>query len=282
MAAAHQAWFFAATGRTEMAHAVAFDAMSLARKIPPNEKTREPATGRDVADEGIKLRAQIQRLLDSLGGSGGRRLKDSWYWARRPFFVQAAAVVLSIGSLLYWVNNASTLAYEPPRGPKPYQVEPQSATDSREPAFPVSPPISSSSWVRPARAPNEEPWPTVASYLSGLPRANFGGLSSVTIDNSRNESDVFVKLVSLDGPAAHPVRFFFIPAHSRFTVEKVTAGTYDVRYRDLSQGSLARSEEFSVKETETLDGTRYSNITMTLYKIRNGNMRTFNLAEDEF
>lgn len=65
-------------------------------------------------------------------------------------------------------------------------------------------------------------------------------------------------------------------------MEKVTAGTYDVRYRDLSQGSLARSEEFSVKETETLDGTRYSNITMTLYKIRNGNMRTFNLAEDEF
>src|SRR6516225_2517317 len=127
MAAAHQAWFFAATGRTEMAHAVAFDAMSLARKIPPIEKTREPATGRDVADEGIKLRAQIQRLLDSLGGSGGKRLKDSWYW----------------------VNNASTLAHEPPRGPKPYQVEPQSsATDSREPAFPVSPPISSSSsWV---------------------------------------------------------------------------------------------------------------------------------------
>ena len=122
----------------------------------------------------------------------------------------------------------------------------------------------------------------MASYLSGLTRANCGGLSSVTIDNSRNESDVFVKLVSLDGPAAHPVCFFFIPAHSRFTVEKVTAGTYDVRYRDLSQGSLARSEEFSVKEPETLDGTRYNNITMTLYKIRNGNMRTFNLAEDEF
>ena len=122
----------------------------------------------------------------------------------------------------------------------------------------------------------------MASYLSGLTRANFGGLSSVTIDNSKNESDVFVKLVSLDGPGARPVRFFFIPARGRFTMEKVTAGTYDVRYRDLSQGSLARSEEFSVKETETLDGTRYSNITMTLYKIRNGNMRTFNLAEDEF
>ena len=84
------------------------------------------------------------------------------------------------------------------------------------------------------------------------------------------------------GRRARPVRFFFIPARGRFTMEKVTAGTYDVRYRDLGQGSLARSEEFSVKEPETLDGTRYSNITMTLYKIRNGNMRTFNLAEDEF
>jgi hypothetical protein len=280
--AAHQAWFFAATGRTEMAHAVAFDAMSLARKIPPDATTRKPATGRDMADEGIKLRAQIQRLLDSLGTSGGKRLKSNWYWARRPFFVQAAMAVLSAGSVWYWVNNAS-LAYEPPRGPKPYQVEPQSATASREPAFPVSPPISSSSsWVRPATAPNGEPWPTVASYLRGLPRTNFGGLSSVTIDNSGNDSDVFVKLVSLDGPAARPVRFFFIPAHGRFTTEQVTAGTYDVRYRDLSQGSLARSEQFSVEETRTLDGTQYSNITMTLYKIRNGNMRTYNLAEDEF
>jgi clan AA aspartic protease (TIGR02281 family) len=158
----------------------------------------------------------------------------------------------------------------------PYQLGPQSATALR-------PPISSSSsWARPATAPNGEPWPTVASYLRGLPRGNFGGLSSVTIDNSRNESDVFVKLVSLDGPTARPVRFFFIPAHGRFTMEKVTVGTYDVRYRDLSQGSLARSEQFSVKETETLDGTEYSNITMTLYKIRNGNMRTYNLAEDEF
>ena len=65
----------------------------------------------------------------------------------------------------------------------------------------------------------------MASYLSGLTRANFGGLSSVTIDNSKNESDVFVKLVSLDGPGARPVRFFFIPARGRFTMEKVTAGT---------------------------------------------------------
>jgi hypothetical protein len=278
--AAHQAWFFAAIGRTEMAHAIALDAMSLARTIPPNAKTREL---RDMADEGIKLRAEIQRLLDSLGGNGGKRLKDSWHWARRPFFVQAATVVISTGSLWYWANNASTLAYEPPRGPKPYQAEPQSATASREPAFPVSPPISSSSsWVRPATAPNGEPWPTVASYLRGLPRANFGGLSSVTIDNSRNDSDVFVKLVSLDGPTARPVRFIFIPAHGRFTLEKVTAGTYDLRYRDLSQGSLARSEQFSVEETRTVDGTEYSNLTMTLYKIRNGNMRTYNLAEDEF
>jgi hypothetical protein len=281
--AAHQAWFFASTGHTKLAHAVALDAMRLAKKIPPSAKmARLEATGHEPTDDGMKLRALIQRLLDSLGGSQGRQLKDSWYWARRPFFVQAATTILLAGSTCYWIN-ASSVAYEPPRGLKPYQVGPRSLTASREPVVPVSPPISSPSfWVRPSTAPNGQLWPTAASYLIGLPRSNYGGLSNVTIDNSGNDSDVYAKLVSLDGPTAHPVRFFFIPANGRFTVEKVTSGTYDVRYRDLSSGSLARSEQFSVEETETLEGTRYSNITMTLYKIRNGNMQTYNLAEDDF
>lgn len=279
--AAHQAWFFAATGRPEMAHAVAVDAMGLARKIPPNSKAvrDKKALGYEVEDEGAQLRAQIQSLLDALGGNGGLRLKDAWRLARRPFFIQVAAAVLLAVGVWYGVENAPTNAYEPPRGPKPYLAEPLPVPAPRGPTYSAA---AKPAWVRPATAPNGQPWPAAASYLKGFPRANASGLSTVTVDNRQNDSDVFVKLVSLDGPVARPVRFFFIPAHGRFATEKVTAGAYDVRYQDLSHGSRARSEQFTLEETESSDGTRYSNVTMTLYKVHNGNMRTYDLAEDEF
>lgn len=44
---------------------------------------------------------------------------------------------------------------------------------------------------------------------------------------TRNTSAVFVKLVSIDG-AAYPVRQFYIPGGSRFTLKKVDPGTYDL------------------------------------------------------
>ena len=53
-------------------------------------------------------------------------------------------------------------------------------------------------------------------------------------------------------------------------------------YRDLGNGGLSRSEQFSLEETETYDGTSYSNITMTLYKVQDGNMQTYDLSESDF
>ncbi|MEQ1601395.1 MAG: J domain-containing protein [Methylophilaceae bacterium] len=131
-------------------------------------------------------------------------------------------------------------------------------------------------------APNGEAWPTVASYVKGYKRLSTKGLSSVTVDNSQNDSNVFVKLVSLSGAKAYPIRQFFIPAYGKFTVNKVTSGDYDVRYRDLSSGGLSRSESFNLVETQTNKGTQFSNITMTLYKVQNGNMHTYGLSEAEF
>jgi hypothetical protein len=157
----------------------------------------------------------------------------------------------------------------PPPGPKPYQVTPPT-------------PPSKPTWVRPETAPNGQPWPTMAAYVTGYQQLHTGGLSSVTVDNSRNDSDVFVKLVSLDGAQAYPARQFFIPAQSTFTALKVKAGRYDVRYRNLTSGALSRSEAFELEETPSQNGTEYSKITMTLYKVQHGNMQTYRLAEQEF
>ena len=137
-------------------------------------------------------------------------------------------------------------------------------------------------YVRPITAPNGQPWPVSAGYVRGYEFQHIDGLSTVTIDNSLNDSDVFVKLISLDGKHAYPVRQFYIPAFGRFTLNNVTAGSYDIRYRDLSNGGLSRSESFNLKEIQIYNGTQFSNITMTLYKVQNGNMQTYDISESEF
>lgn len=180
-------------------------------------------------------------------------------------------LALLIGGFLWW--DAVTPDRPPPPGPKPYQAE--------APIEPVHEP-ERPAYVRPSAAPNGSPWPTRPSYVTGYPLDNSDGHSDVTVDNTQNDSDVFVKLVSLDGSTAYPVRQFFIPAGRKFTMDSVMAGRYDIRYLDLQTGGLSRSESFHVEEEETHDGIRYSSLTMTLYKVQNGNFQTYALAESEF
>jgi len=141
---------------------------------------------------------------------------------------------------------------------------------------------SKPAYVRPRTAPNGEPWPVSAGYIRGYERYRTNGLSTVTVDNSQNNTDVFVKLVSLDKENPINARMFFIPANGSFTVNKVTAGNYDIRYRDLHSGHLSRSEQFKLDEIKTNEGTEYSVFTLTLYKVKNGNMQTYGLSEENF
>lgn len=163
-----------------------------------------------------------------------------------------------------WATDKPT---KPPTGPKPYQA-------NHAPVNPVE--------VRPAVAPNGQPWPVAAGYVKGYKQLHTNGLSTVMVDNSRNDSEVFVKLVSLDSAQAYPVRQFYIPAFGSFILKQVTAGSYDIRYRDLNSGGLSRSEAITVSEVHTDEGAQYSNVTMTLYKVKNGNMKTYGLSEAEF
>ena len=287
--AAHQAWVFAVLGKVDMARAVALDAMALARKIKPDglyAKVKK-ALGYDVPDEGVEIRAHIQKLLDMLSeDSNAGRLKDAWAFFRRPFYVQASIAALVFGSIGYAIQTSpsggSSYAYTPPKGPKPYVANPTpTAADFSDTPLPVAKP-KPRGYERPATAPNGAAWPMTASYINGFEKLHTNGLSEVTVDNSRNDSDVFVKLVSIDGPNAYPVRTFFIPAYGSFTLNKVRAGNYDIRYKDLSNGGLSRSDPFNLEEIRTYDGTQYSTMTMTLYKVKHGNMKTYGLSEDEF
>ncbi len=221
-------------------------------------------------------------------------------------------VAYGLFAIFIWLGVAAFLPRTPLPGPKPYSAEPapeqqkfvaptpgDEITRSPTPGRsgyerPSTAPnglpktahlddiVSIEGYERPSTAPNGLPWPTTAGYVQGYKRVHADGLSVVTVDNSQNDSDVFVKLVSLAGEKAYPVRQFFIPARGKFTVGKVTTGPYDIRYRDLSSGSLSRTESFTLEERPTGTGTEYSTITMTLYKVRNGNMRTYPLSDNEF
>lgn len=193
----------------------------------------------------------------------------------------------STATVFFILAWTTAIPSSPQHGLKPYQSEPatvkvdyDSLVDDiyREQLEAEQKKAKSSTSV----APNGQPWPVSAGYVKGYKRLHTKGLSTVTVDNSQNDSDVFVKLVSLGGAKAYPVRQFFIPASGKFTIKKITAGSYDIRYRDIKNGSLSRSEAFNLEETATQNGTQFSNISMTLYKVQNGNMQTYGLSEAEF
>lgn len=173
------------------------------------------------------------------------------------------AIAMSLYGLGYQINRD-----KPPR---------PSFSASRPPA-----PITRPTFIRPVNAQNGSAWPSTASYVENYPQLHTDGLSSVTVDSSKNTSDVFVKLVSLAGEKPNAVRVFYIPASEEFKVEKIDAGHYDIRYMDLTNGGLMRSESFELQEVKTDEGVEFSNIKITLYKVQNGNMETYDLHESEF
>ncbi len=92
-------------------------------------------------------------------------------------------------------------------------------------------------------APNSEPWPSFAGYIKGYQQLHTDGFSTITVDNSQNDSDVFIKFLWIVHKLIQSDSFIFQHLESLF-LKKVTAGNYDIRYRDLSNGGISRSELF--------------------------------------
>ena len=161
-------------------------------------------------------------------------------------------------------------------GPAPLGLIPYVSGGAVAPAPPPA------QYQRAAEAPNGRPWPEQTGYVDGYERRNASGLSEVTIDNTGNNADMFAKLMSLDGPQAYPVRVVFVRAHTRFKLTDINSGTYDLRYRNLGDGRLSRSQFFTLEEVPTANGMRQSSVNLTLYETHNGNIQTYGLAEAEF
>lgn len=131
-------------------------------------------------------------------------------------------------------------------------------------------------------APNGSSWPQHAGYVQGYERLNTSGRSRVTIDNSQNSSNAFVKLVDISNSRPHAVRSVFVPAYESFTIRSISPGLYDIRYKDLQDGGLSRSETFTLSEITEDNAVRYDTMTITLYKVAHGNMETYPISEGDF
>jgi hypothetical protein len=197
---------------------------------------------------------------------------------------------LSQNSPPIWPQQAegNTLRSTPPQlritplNPQPLVTTlPQEPNEQNVPLQSPSP-LVRVKYIRPTTADNGAPFPKVSSYIEGYGVQLTDGYSSVIVDNLQNNSDVFVKLFTLDVIDPYPVRVFFIRAGETFKIENVKAGNYDVRYRDLDSGKLSRTEPFSLEEIEYSQGIEFSEITLTLYKVFDGNMQTYTISENEF
>jgi curved DNA-binding protein CbpA len=226
----------------------------------------------------------------------GDHIFKHWFW-----YVLAIAMIIGFGYDSFFRDSyhsfspTSRTTAKPAKGKPP----PRSAVDARNDALPyqtsgtqetikpldpelVSTPPPERRYSRPATAPDGNPWPAAASYLVGLEQLNANGLSTVIIDNSQNDSDVLVKLFYLGNRDARPVRTFYIPAKGTFAAERVTAGSYDVRYRDLQSGELSRSDSFYIVETPLRNGVGMTVVSMRLFKLQNGETPLLGLSEENF
>ena len=141
----------------------------------------------------------------------------------------------------------------------------------------INPPKATATW-----SPNGKPWPTRAGYLDGFQQRATAGLSRLTIDNTSGGSDVYVKLCRASAVRCDGLRHIFIPLGASFAMSKITAGTYDIRYRSLDNGALAKSGPIEFVQVEEAEGTRYSTVRITLYRVAGGNATFESLPEDRF
>jgi hypothetical protein len=242
---------------------------SLSQKFHPDRH------GDDAHSE--DLMKSLNVAYDVLSDPVKRRAHDAWIDAVEPTRVTAMSPALAhlwrarirYGIGLALLFGAVQLYLSGPNAAPDQETASSSASSA---------PVRSVSF----KAPNGAPWPAYAAYVTGYPVLKNDGLSKVTFDNSDGESDVFARLVCLEYEGALTARHFFVPAHTRFVLTDVTAGTYDIRYRELSSNALWRSSYFRARETVTATGKEFSDLEISPASERNGRAARYPLMESEF
>lgn len=206
-----------------------------------------------------------------------------WQWAA------TIVAMIVIGSLLGKVSDQAKPPVTGMSSGRPSTFDPSTAKEET-PSMPSGfkpftgvldpqPPVKKRTFDR---APNGEPWPVLPGYVYGYPVLQAQGYSTIEIDNSGNRNAVFGKLVALDTGNPVPIRHFYISGSNTLKLERVSPGSYDLRFQNLTTGRALKAEPFLLEETETNSGVRYTTMALTLYTVRNGNAKVTNIDDAEF
>ena len=237
---------------------------SLARRRLELPLAREPHE--------FEPKTEIESAWDSSGSPPGRHSLGE---SMAPFVLRHIRLVLLAVVLLLW--GIFSLLDETPRRKQTSQVA-ESESDYELPRTDPSVPA----YKRPETAPNGQSWPAAASYLPGYRILAAGGRSQVTVDNTQNGSDVFLKLVYLNSAKPFPVRACYLPAHSQFLLTELTPGTYDMRYRNLSTGDYSKTVDFVLGETDAGGGADFSTLNLKLSGADGGKTQKGAIPELEY
>lgn len=123
----------------------------------------------------------------------------------------------------------------------------------------------------------------ITGYDSSKPILNDDGLCELTIDNTSNDMPVYVRVWDMN--SYQPVRAFYIAQGEEFTAYDLTPSTYEVRYIELYDNDFpangSKSELFELEQIESAYGIQYSQMSLTLYKVRNGNTQTTSIPSSQ-
>jgi hypothetical protein len=118
-------------------------------------------------------------------------------------------------------------------------------------------------------------------YLSGSLAPVAAGLSTFTVDNKSGSVDAIARIyLNGDKPA---VRQIYIKAGEKFTAPELAPGRYVLRYRFIGSSDTYEAEKiFVLEESSDSQGIKYSNVSVTLFTVTNGNMKVKRVPDKNF
>lgn len=129
----------------------------------------------------------------------------------------------------------------------------------------------------PAKDPEQQ---DRTGYLKGNLLA-VGGMSTFTVDNRQGGKDAVARIYLNGNKPA--VRSMYVKQGETFKAESVLPGTYVFRYRFIGSADTYEADKnFPLTQTEVENGTKYSNATVTLFKVKDGNMTTRKVDPNDF
>lgn len=118
-------------------------------------------------------------------------------------------------------------------------------------------------------------------YLNGSPPPVAAGLSTFTVDNKSGGADAVARIyLNGDKPA---IRQIYIKTGEKFTAKNLAPERYVLRYRFIgSEDTFEADKIFTLQEVSTDEGTLFSNVSVTLFTVANGNMKVKRVPNEKF